>query len=70
MTEDRSTATNTDPIKKKRRDRFRNFSAIVKLCLLLLIVLAVLTFWRHRSNISRLMNGTESRFERKKPAGK
>ena len=35
---------------------------------LLLILFAVLTFWRHRSNIGRLMNGTESRFERKKPA--
>ena len=33
---------------------------------ILLIVFAVLTFWRHRSNIGRLMNGTESRFERKK----
>ena len=33
---------------------------------LLLILFAVLTFWRHRSNIGRLMNGTESRFERKK----
>ena len=33
---------------------------------LLLILLAVLTFWRHRSNIGRLLNGTESRFERKK----
>ena len=33
---------------------------------ILLILLAVLTFWRHRSNIGRLLNGTESRFERKK----
>ena len=37
---------------------------------ILLIVLAVLTFWRHRSNITRLLNGTESRFERKKGEGK
>ena len=27
-----------------------------------MILFAVLTFWRHRSNIVRLMNGTESRF--------
>ncbi|MBQ9337074.1 MAG: glycerol-3-phosphate 1-O-acyltransferase PlsY [Lentisphaeria bacterium] len=33
---------------------------------ILLILFAVLTFWRHRSNIERLANGTESRFERKK----
>ena len=51
MTEDRSTATTTDPIKKKRRDRFRKFSAIVKLCLLLLIVLGIpayLFFFDHQ----------------------
>ena len=33
---------------------------------IVLIVFALLTFWRHRSNIGRLLNGTESRFERKK----
>ena len=33
---------------------------------LLLILFAVLTFWRHRSNIVRLMNGTESRFQKEK----
>ena len=33
---------------------------------LLLILCAVLTFWRHRSNIVRLMNGTESRFQKEK----
>ena len=46
-----------------------HFFTNIKLLLpvgILLIVLAVLTFWRHRSNIVRLMNGTESRFERKK----
>ena len=51
MTEDRSTATNTDPIKKKHRDRFRKFSAIVKLCLLLVIVLGIpayLFFFDHQ----------------------
>jgi glycerol-3-phosphate acyltransferase PlsY len=30
------------------------------------LAVAVLAVWRHRSNISRLMNGTENRFERKK----
>ena len=34
--------------------------------LILLIFLAVLTVWRHRSNIQRLLNGTENRFDRKK----
>ena len=29
-------------------------------------VMCVLAFWRHRSNIARLMAGTEKRFERKK----
>ncbi|MBO4630923.1 MAG: glycerol-3-phosphate 1-O-acyltransferase PlsY [Lentisphaeria bacterium] len=33
---------------------------------ILLILFAVLAFWRHRSNIVRLMNGTESRFEKAK----
>ena len=33
---------------------------------LLLILFAILTFWRHRSNIVRLMNGTESRFQKEK----
>ncbi|MCI6289169.1 MAG: glycerol-3-phosphate 1-O-acyltransferase PlsY [Lentisphaeria bacterium] len=33
---------------------------------ILLIFFAVLTIWRHRSNIQRLLNGTESRFEKKK----
>ena len=36
---------------------------------LLLILFAVLTFWRHRSNIARLMNGTESRFQKDKKSG-
>ena len=31
-----------------------------------MILFAVLTFWRHRSNIVRLMNGTESRFTKEK----
>lgn len=30
------------------------------------VVVAVLGVWKHRSNIQRLMNGTENRFERKK----
>jgi glycerol-3-phosphate acyltransferase PlsY len=29
------------------------------------ILISVLAIWRHRSNIQRLMNGTESRFHRK-----
>ena len=33
---------------------------------LLLILFVILTFWRHRSNIVRLMNGTESRFQKEK----
>lgn len=33
---------------------------------ILLILFAVLTFLKHRSNIQRLLNGTESRFEKKK----
>lgn len=37
---------------------------------ILLIFFAVLTIWRHRSNIQRLLNGTESRFEKKKPEDK
>lgn len=32
---------------------------------IVLIVFAVLAFWRHRSNIGRLLNGTENRFEKK-----
>lgn len=32
----------------------------------LLILFAVLAFWRHRSNIVRLLNGTESRFAKEK----
>ena len=32
---------------------------------ILLIVFAALAFWRHRSNITRLLNGTENRFGRK-----
>ena len=31
-----------------------------------MILFAVLTFWRHRSNIVRLLNGTESRFTKEK----
>ena len=31
-----------------------------------MILFAVLTLWRHRSNIVRLMNGTESRFTKEK----
>ena len=31
-----------------------------------IILFAVLAFWRHRSNIVRLMNGTESRFTKEK----
>ncbi len=34
--------------------------------LLFALIVGVLAVWRHRSNISRLMNGTEHRFERKK----
>jgi glycerol-3-phosphate acyltransferase PlsY len=30
------------------------------------IIIAVLAVWKHRSNIRRLMDGTESRFERKR----
>ena len=32
------------------------------------VMVAVLGIWKHRSNIRRLMNGTENRFERKKKA--
>ncbi len=32
------------------------------------VVAAALIFWRHRANISRLLNGTEPRFDRKPPA--
>jgi len=37
------------------------------LALTVSIVMAALAIWRHRSNISRLRAGTETRFERKKP---
>ena len=33
---------------------------------IVLIVFALLAFWRHRSNIARLLNGTESRFVKEK----
>lgn len=33
-----------------------------------LTVLSVLIIWRHKGNIQRLLNGTEHRFSRKKPA--
>ena len=33
---------------------------------LLLIVMSVLLIWRHRSNIQKLLNGTESGFKKKK----
>jgi glycerol-3-phosphate acyltransferase PlsY len=29
------------------------------------LLISLLAIWRHRSNIQRLMNGTESRFHRK-----
>jgi glycerol-3-phosphate acyltransferase PlsY len=32
------------------------------------VVVAILAIWKHRSNIKRLMAGTEARFERKKKA--
>ena len=32
---------------------------------IVLVIFAVLAFWRHRSNIVRLLNGTENRFEKK-----
>jgi glycerol-3-phosphate acyltransferase PlsY len=32
------------------------------------VVIAVLAIWKHRTNIKRLKDGTESRFERKKKA--
>ena len=44
------------------------FFGVVKFFLpygIVLIVFAVLAFWRHRSNIVRLLNGTENRFEKK-----
>jgi glycerol-3-phosphate acyltransferase PlsY len=31
------------------------------------VVISALAIWRHRSNIGRLRNGTEPRFERKTP---
>jgi acyl phosphate:glycerol-3-phosphate acyltransferase len=30
------------------------------------VIIAILAIWKHRSNIQRLLSGTESRFERKK----
>ena len=33
------------------------------------IVLCVLAVWKHRTNISRLIDGTESRFEKRSKAG-
>jgi acyl phosphate:glycerol-3-phosphate acyltransferase len=30
------------------------------------VIIAILAVWKHRSNIQRLLSGTESRFERKK----
>jgi glycerol-3-phosphate acyltransferase PlsY len=33
-----------------------------------LTIMAGLIIWRHRSNIKRLLNGTESRFGKKKEA--
>jgi len=44
------------------------FFGVVKFFLpfgIVLVVFAVLAFWRHRSNIVRLLNGTENRFEKK-----
>jgi glycerol-3-phosphate acyltransferase PlsY len=38
------------------------------LALAVSVAMCVLAVWRHRSNIMRLRNGTESRFERKKKA--
>jgi glycerol-3-phosphate acyltransferase PlsY len=31
------------------------------------LLIGLLAVWRHRSNIRRLMNGTENRFARKQP---
>ena len=39
-----------------------------KVCLIPIILLSVLTIVKHRSNIVRLMNGTENRFEKGKKA--
>lgn len=33
---------------------------------LMLLVISVLLIWRHRSNIAKLLNGTESGFKKKK----
>ena len=44
------------------------FFGVVKFFLpfgIVLVVFAALAFWRHRSNIVRLLNGTENRFEKK-----
>ena len=38
--------------------------------LLVMVVMAAFLFWRHSQNISRLLNGTESRLGGKKPAPK
>jgi glycerol-3-phosphate acyltransferase PlsY len=37
--------------------------------LLLTLIVAILLFWRHRENISRLLNGSESRIELGKKSG-
>lgn len=36
-------------------------------CLIPMIILSALTIFKHRSNIKRLIDGTENRFERRKP---
>jgi acyl phosphate:glycerol-3-phosphate acyltransferase len=38
--------------------------------LLMMVIMAVLLFWRHSQNIARLLKGTESRLGGKKPAQK
>jgi glycerol-3-phosphate acyltransferase PlsY len=35
-------------------------------CLIPILVLSLLTIYKHRSNITRLLNGTENRFEKRK----
>ena len=35
-------------------------------CLIPILILSVLTIFKHRSNIRRLLNGTENRFEKEK----
>ncbi len=60
--------------------RYSSLSALVAICLVpffawgflderyvvVLSILAVMTLWRHRSNIQRLMSGTEGKFSTKK----